>query len=162
MRRLLTICCIVATLLLGSTEGWGADFQKGMNAYRSGDYPTAFRELEPLAEQGYADAQFYLGAMYYLGIGASQNYKNAFKWFKLAAKQGNAPAQSNLGVMYAVGEGVIQDNVRAHMWANLSALNGNENGAKLRYSLAKKMNPSQVAEAQKLALECVKKNYKGC
>ena len=34
-----------------------ADFQKGVAAYKSGDYASALREWEPLAEQGDADAQ---------------------------------------------------------------------------------------------------------
>ena len=31
-----------------------------------------------------------------------------------------------------------------------------------RDDVAKKMTPSQIAEAQKLARECVRKKYKGC
>jgi TPR repeat protein len=42
---------------------WSADFQKGLTAYDSGDYATALREWTPLAEQGYADAQYNLGVM---------------------------------------------------------------------------------------------------
>ena len=49
------------------------DFQKGLTAYESGDYATALREWEPLAEQGDADAQFFLGEMYWRGQGVPQN-----------------------------------------------------------------------------------------
>ena len=32
-----------------------ADFQKGLDAYQSGDYATALKEWKPLTDQGYAD-----------------------------------------------------------------------------------------------------------
>ena len=84
------------------------------------------------------------------------------KWFSLAAEQGYADAQTGLGVMHGTGQGVPEDYVRAHMWFNLSASTGHENAIKNRDIVAKKMTPSQIEEAQKLARECVAKNYKGC
>jgi len=41
-----------------------ADFAAGLAAYLAGDYQTALEEFLPLAEQGHARAQFYLGRMY--------------------------------------------------------------------------------------------------
>ena len=46
-----------------------------MDAYKKGDYATALREWEPLANQGDADAQFSLGVMYANGEWVPQNYK---------------------------------------------------------------------------------------
>jgi uncharacterized protein len=126
------------------------------------DYKTAVKWYRLAAEQGDADAQYDLGVMYDNGQGVPQDYKTAVKWYSLAAKQGNAFAQGNLGVMYGLGKGVIQDIVYAHMWGNLGASNGNENGGKLRDFVAKRMTPSQLETAQKLARECVRKKYKGC
>tara|TARA_A100001037_G_C15021341_1_gene576455 strand:+ start:97 stop:243 length:147 start_codon:yes stop_codon:yes gene_type:complete len=48
------------------------------------------------------------------------------------------------------------------MWFNIAASQGDENAAKLRDIIAERMPPSQIAEAQKLARECVRKNYKDC
>ena len=48
------------------------------------------------------------------------------------------------------------------MWANLSAAQGTEMGAQGRDIVANNMTPSQIEKAQKLARECVAKNYKGC
>jgi len=126
------------------------------------DYKTAVKWYRLAAEQGDADAQYDLGVMYDNGQGVPQDYKTAVKWYSLAAKQGNAFAQGNLGVMYGLGKGVIQDIVYAHMWGNLGASNGNENGGKLRDFVAKRMTPSQLETAQKLARECIRKKYKGC
>ena len=92
--------------------------------------------------------------------------KTAVKWYRLAAEQGDALAQINLGVMYGRGLGVIQDNIYAHMWANLAAVSGDGMalilGRDLRDGVAKLMASDQIAKAQKLARECVRKNYKGC
>ena len=81
----------------------------------------------------------------------------------LSAEQGNAEAQYNLGVMYALGQGVIADKVYAHMWGNILNSNGHEDGKKIMdYLLKQGMTPSQIEEAERLATECIKKNYKGC
>ena len=52
-----TICFTLAILLGGAGTSWGADYQKGLAAYHSGNYATALQELTPLAEQGNAGAQ---------------------------------------------------------------------------------------------------------
>ena len=62
-----TLCLILVVLLFSPTEGWSADFEKGLDAYDSGDYATALREWKPLAEQGIVSAQFNLGQMYRKG-----------------------------------------------------------------------------------------------
>ena len=94
MRRLLPILCLTFAVLLGSAGvSWSADFQKGVDAYKRGDYATALREWKPLAEQGDADAQTLLGVMYRKGLGVPQDDKTAVKWYKLAAEQGYATAQ---------------------------------------------------------------------
>jgi uncharacterized protein len=128
------------------------------------DYKTAVKWYTLAAEQGYASAQNNLGLMYKNGQGVPQDYKTAVKWYTLAAEQGDAFdfAQFNLGVMYKNGQGVPQDYVRAHMWLNLAASTGDEDSIENRDIVAKKMTPSQIEEAQKLARECVAKNYKGC
>ena len=65
MRNLIATLCLTIAVLLGSAGmSWGADFQKGMDAAQSGDFATALREWEPLAEQGDARAQSLLGFMY--------------------------------------------------------------------------------------------------
>ena len=114
------------------------------------------------AEQGDAKAQYNLGVMYDVGEGVPQDDKEAVRWYTLAAEQEHAKAQYNLGVMYALGEGVIKDYVYAHMWGNIASMNGNDKGETLRGYVAEKMTSSQIDKAQRLARECIKKNYKGC
>ena len=127
------------------------------------DHKAAFKWYSLSAEQGYAKAQFNVGIMYDNGQGVLQDYKTAVKWYILSAEQGNAEAQYNLGVMYALGQGVIEDKVYAHMWGNILNSNGHEDGKKIMdYLLKQGVTPSQIEEAERLARECIKKNYKGC
>ena len=78
------------------------------------------------------------------------------------ASQKKLCAQGNLGTMDAFGMGVLKDYIYAHMWGNIAATNGNELGAKLRDEFEKKMTPTDISTAQKLARECVRKKFKGC
>ena len=126
------------------------------------DKKEAAKWYRQAAEKGDVNGQVNIAYFYEIGVGVLQDYKEAAKWYQLAAEQGNATAQNNLGLMYEYGEGVIQDNVIAHMWLNIGASNGSTKGTSNRDSLAKRMTAAQLAEAQKLARECVAKNYKGC
>ena len=115
------------------------------------DYKEAVKWYRLAAEQGLAQAQGTLGGMYALGQGVEQSYKETVKWYRLAAEQGLAQAQSNLGEMYYRGKGVPQDYVLAHMWFNLAGSSGYKDGVKNRNILEKKMTPTQIEEAQRLA-----------
>ena len=126
------------------------------------DYKEAVYWYRLAVEQGYPIAQYNLGLMYEKGKGVPQDYKEAARLYRLAAEQGDADAQGNLGVMYVFGKGVTKDFVYAHMWGNIALMNGNERGELVRGHVAEKMTSSQIEEAQRLARECVKKNYKGC
>ena len=84
------------------------------------------------------------------------------KWYTLSAQQGNADAQYSLGTLYQNGHGVLQDNARAYMWFNISASTGHKIASKVKEIFAQQMTTSQIEHAQKLAQECVAKNYKGC
>ena len=56
----------------------------------------AIRRWKVAADQGYAKAQFYLGAMYYNGQGLPKSEKEASVWYRKVANQGNAEAQFDL------------------------------------------------------------------
>ena len=105
-----------------------ADFQDGWKAYARGDYAAAMKEWRPLAEQGDADAQYYLGRMYDRRKGVPQDYTEAARWYRLAAKQGDAAAQFSLGVMYEKGSGIPQDYTEAAKWYRLAAEQGHTYG----------------------------------
>ena len=179
---------LVLSIVCFAAPAWG-DFKAGEDAYHSGNYATALREWQPLAEQGQAVAQYQLGLLYANGQGVTKDDAKARQWYEKAAVQGHAEAQVNLGIllmyarggqqdykmavyylrlsanqgndlaqrrlgqMYERGDGVPQDYVKAYMWYSLGAAHGMEAGARLRDALAKRMDPDQIAEAQKLARE---------
>ena len=126
------------------------------------DYGAAVEWYRKSAAQGADRAQYNLGTMYHNGQGVPQDYGAAVKWYRRAAEQGYAAAQSNLGTMYTNGLGVPQDYVRAHMWENLAGAQGDKIAAKNREKIAKKITPAQIAEAQKLARDCLARKYKDC
>ena len=133
-------------------------YEDGQDAYVSGDYAMALRLLLPLAEQGHVDAQNLLGIMYREGHGVLQDHVEAAKWFRLAAEQGFAGAQASLGVTYLEGLGLPQDDVQALMWFNLAASRfppgeDHDRAVQDRDTVAKRMTPAQITEAQKLARE---------
>ena len=115
MRNLSATICLTLAVLLGSAGmSWSADWDKGLTAYKSGDYATALREWTPLAKQGVARAQFALGLLYEVGDGVPQDDKTAVKWYRLAAKQGNADAQKEVEklqekIEHERGEILLQD-----------------------------------------------------
>jgi TPR repeat protein len=101
------------------------------------------------AEQGKADAQYVVGAMYYTGNAVLQDHKQAVGWFRKAAEQNHAEAQQVLGLMYRYHMGgVQQDNVIAYMLWNLAAANGNANAADQRAAVVRKMTHEQVEEGR--------------
>ena len=128
-------------------------FDGGLAAYRQGDYATALRLWRPMAAQGDARAQAALGALYEFGQGVAQDIATAVSWYRKAAEQGNADAQNNLALMYARALGVPKDFVQAHMWFNLAAARGHAGAATPRDEVTRQLNPSQLAEAQRLARE---------
>ena len=84
----------IAVLLTGVAAA--EPFVEGAVAYSRGDYATALRLWQPLAEQGDAQAQHSLALMYTKGLGVPQDFVEAVRWYRLAAEQGHAGAQYSL------------------------------------------------------------------
>ena len=156
------ICLAIFVYFEGTKTSWSADFDKGLNAARSGDFATALSEWGPLAERGNPTAQINLGVMYEDGMGVIKDYKRAAEWYRLAAIQGDTRAQVNLGLMYANGTGVTQNNLFAYMWWNIASSSGDEDAASNRDMIAKLMTAKDISAAQELSRECIQRSYKGC
>ena len=70
---------LLVGLSLISFPSWSGDLSKALAALQSGDYETALRKLTPLAEQGDAVAQRFLGLIYDHENGVPKDYKAAVK-----------------------------------------------------------------------------------
>ncbi len=110
------VVCLAAPARAGFKEGW--------SAYQRGDNATAYGELAPLAEQGHAKAQNYLGLMFDSGYGVPRDASRAVEWFRKAAEQGHANARNYLGLIHAGGRGVPRDGTEAVKWFRKAAGQG--------------------------------------
>ena len=116
---------VIAIVLLLAVQSAGAvDFWAGSTYYLRGDFTAALREWRPLAEEGDARAQYYLGVMYANGEGVPENDRQAAYWFRKSARQGNSQSQYHLGILYANGDGVPEDDPQAVYWFRKSAKQG--------------------------------------
>jgi TPR repeat protein len=142
---------------LAEAGNMDAQNQLGLLYYDGRGVPQNFKQasvwFRKAAEQGHAGAQVNLGTLYFLGYGVSENNQEALFWFRKAAAQRDALAFAKLGRMYEQGREVPRNLVQAHMWYNLSAAHGEKRAVEIRDALAKQMDPGQVAEAQRLAVE---------
>jgi uncharacterized protein len=166
MRKKFLRALLITMLALSGAMNSGTIFagplEDSMSAYDRGDYATAVRLLRPLADQGNAQAQNGLGAMYYNGKGVAQDFKEAVKWYRLAAVQGYASAQVNLAAMYYEGQGVVEDFIRAYMWFSIAAANGSPDAVRMRDGISKYLIDQQIVQAQAMAHKCETSQYKQC
>jgi TPR repeat protein len=157
------IISALAALFLASSplaaQTLEADMKKAAGAYENKDMATSSRIWKVWADKGNAEARTLLGAMYWSGEGVPRDHKEAARLYLLAANQGYARAQNNIGFMLGFGEGIPPpDDVEAYKWLTL-AINGYtarnqdrlEQARKDLATLAKRMNPAQIAEAERRA-----------
>jgi hypothetical protein len=131
----------------------------GLAAFKRHNYQIAGNLLQRPAAQGVPRAQAVLCFMYTQGHGVPQNYREAANWCRRAADQGNPEGQYLLGLMYNKGQGVPEDFFQAYKWLNLAAarVSGDRRDLfyRIRDSIATKMTPNQIDDAQRIALEWV-------
>jgi uncharacterized protein len=101
-----------------------AELEDAVTAAHGGEYATALRRLNLLAEKGDARAQFDIGFMHANGWGLQRNPAEAMTWYRKAADQGLAVAQHYLGLAYVNGEGVRPDDAEAARWFARAAVQG--------------------------------------
>ena len=94
----------------------GDQLAAGKSAYTRGDYSLAFRAFTPLANEGNAEAQTFIGSLYENGLGVIKDEKNALDWYEKAGKAGNAKGQHNAGIFYYTGRGVAVNYPAAYEW----------------------------------------------
>jgi TPR repeat protein len=123
---------VVVILLLASpvlAQSVEEQFQRSREAYHQStfgqEHATFLKEIRPLAELGYAPAQYLLGIAFSDGRGVTGDQAKAAYWFSLAAEQGDAHAQNALGLRYLLGSGVPQDIAEAVRCYTRAAENGN-------------------------------------
>ena len=144
MLKKLAIGLVLALLM--ALPASAQEYKRGQVAYYRGDFTTALREWQPLAERGYARSQYSVGVLYDRGQGVSQDYGEAAKWYRKAAEQGYSSAQFNLAQMFRRGQGVRQDYAEAAKWFRKAAEQGNAEAKEALRLLAGQAPPTEVLE----------------
>lgn len=86
---------------------------------------TRIPAIETAANNGNAEAQFQLGALYANGKGVTQDTEQAIRWLRAAAEQGWVAAQTLLGWCYTQdGDGFTPNPAEAHRCYSSAAEQG--------------------------------------
>jgi len=104
-----SVVLLIALQLLFAVRERGvgaATYESGLRAYSAGDFVTARRHWEDVAESGDPQAQFMLGHLVQNGLGQPWSNAAAARWYRLAADQGLPEAQTALADLYLRGVGV--------------------------------------------------------
>ena len=107
------------------------------------------------AENGYPEAQGFIGGMYHAGLGVKRNYKVALIWYRRAAFKGVAQAQLGIGNLYGDGLGVKKDYVRARMWFAISANAGNQRAQFNLKKISLRMKSEEIEKSSTLHLNTI-------
>ena len=141
---------LIAALALAGTAAAAASLKEGRQYYVAKEYDKALEEIEPLAEDGEAQAQYMLGVMYLKGQAVYADPAAAAEWFRRAADQGHAISQINLAILYARGDGVERSLDEAYFWSRLARqqLTGRQGEAagRMSASLGRAIGPNRRAD----------------
>lgn len=96
----------------------------GIAAFESKHFSQAAALLGPLAQDGYAEAQYRMAIMAQNGLGMVADEARALEWMSAAAEAGHALAQHGLGFMYMEGECTQIDGEQAVYWLRKAAEQG--------------------------------------
>lgn len=91
---------IIGIFLVLLAQCAGAESPDGVDAFNKKDYVTAMKKLQPLAEQGNAAAQYYVGLIFDADENSLHDHAKALQWYLKSATQGYADAQYNSGARY--------------------------------------------------------------
>jgi TPR repeat protein len=124
--KLLTaaLLLLAACTSVPDAQRFNVDFDKGVSAYEAGDYVTARKLWQPLADNYDLAALRNLGHLYRLGQGVDKNPKKARDYYEKAANVGHPPSQTNLAQMYFVGNGITANRKKGMFWLEKAAAQG--------------------------------------
>jgi TPR repeat protein len=115
--------------ILGSPERPDDQFVYGMRHLGGNGVKKnpveAVKWFRKSAEQGYSQAQYYMGVCYETGKGVPLDAAQSVAWYRKAADQGNPAAQVSLGFDYLFGKGIEKDVAAAFAWFTKAADQGN-------------------------------------
>ena len=121
------------------------------------DLKEALKWFRKAATYGRPDAEYKIGVMYDRGLGLKQDYRKALHWYGKSAKSGFGLAQYKIGQMYVTGHGVKQNFIKAYAWLKSAISQGVEDKDGTLAALTSELTPTQLSEANALALQYIGK-----
>lgn len=112
---------LLATTLIAATCVHAADFMKGIEAFRRGDYEAAYAEWLPMAQGGDLSAMYNIALIHDQGLGRPADKLLALRWYSLPAEEGDISAQFNMATIYHFGDGVVVNKPEAARWYQAAA-----------------------------------------
>lgn len=134
------------------------NYLDGKFAYDKANYDKAYKLWEESAQKGYAEAQYFVGAMHHAGQSVPVDYKIAMEWYQKAAAQNHAQSQLAIGALFADGRGVEKDNKKARMWFAIADINGSDRGEAYIKRIDTRMTPEEIEQSEKMAVDWINKN----
>lgn len=110
---------------------------KGVKAYRQGDYEKALSYFYMADSMGHKKAGRYIGLCYENGQGLPKDYRKAREWYEKSANNDDITSMYRLGQMYEKGEGVPVDDAKAAAWYKKSSYRTDIIGAPALAALAR-------------------------
>lgn len=122
-------------------------FLMGQGVSRDSD--QAMKWFRASANQGNADAEFFMGSYYLL---PRRDIGEGIRWLRLSAEQGNQDAQLLLGKTYADGTSEVpRDAVQGEMWLQLAAKDNLPFYASQLAAAERGMSPAEIEKGKALA-----------
>lgn len=122
-RRQMLLATVMAAVAAWSLAARAGELEDGIAAFEKHDFNTAVRLIEPLAEQGNIEAEYFMGTFYMYGHGVAMDPPQAAVWFKRAyghwetqARAGDPAAMVEVAGMLTTGLGVTRDDKAAVEW----------------------------------------------
>lgn len=104
-----TPAALALALTLFGTPPALADLQAGRIAFSAGDFATAFKEFNAVAETGDSSGQYLAGEMLIQGRGVAKDLRRGTALLESSARSGHVGAQSMVGALYAFGQDMPAD-----------------------------------------------------
>ncbi|MCP9612633.1 tetratricopeptide repeat protein [Coprobacter tertius] len=108
-----SIFSVFICLLYSFTALAQDNLERGKNYYNMQCYQEALPLLQTAAKEGFGEACYLLGQMYYNGKGTAQNHNIAFRMYQRGIEYGYNRGEAELGLMYEQGQGCAADTVKA-------------------------------------------------
>lgn len=113
LSRRTTPAALALSLTLFTTLPALADLQAGRIAFSAGDFATAFKEFNAVAETGDSSGQYLAGEMLIQGRGVAKDVRRGMTLLEASARNGHVGAQSMVGALYAFGQDTPADYAKA-------------------------------------------------